>query len=207
MCEKFSPVRDNLHFFEAGTMTRFGPGFQVGSFVLDKIIGDGAFASVWWAHHAVASTVVAVKVIEKVSITTPVARTRLTREISFLRQMHHPFIAELFQYLDDSTNHYLVMEHIEHGNLFEYVNGNGRLSEDHARCYFTQLIWVLEYLHFEQKVVHRDLKCENVLLDRYDNVCVIDFGLSAAFSDLNPQLATGICAAGDDQGESVHESG
>jgi serine/threonine protein kinase len=104
--------------------------------------------------------------------------------------MRHPFVTELFQALDDNTNHYLVMEFVEHGNMLDYVNLNGRASEEHARRYFTQLIWVLEYLHFDRKVAHRDLKCENILLDRYDNIRVIDFGLSTAFSDLNPQLAT-----------------
>jgi serine/threonine protein kinase len=70
------------------------------------------------------------------------------------------------------------------------MNDNGRLSEDQARRYFTQLLTVLEYLHSEQKVAHRDLKCENVLLDRYNNIRLIDFGLSNQFTDLNPQLRT-----------------
>jgi serine/threonine protein kinase len=166
------------------------PGALIGSFVLDQRIGDGAFAQVWQAHHTLSSIVVAIKVIEKASISTPIARTRLTREISLLRQMRHPFVTELFQALDDDMNHYLVMEFVEHGNMLDYVNLNGRVNEDQARRFFTQLIWVLEYLHFDRKVAHRDLKCENVLFDRYDNIRLIDFGLSTVFSDLNPQLAT-----------------
>jgi serine/threonine protein kinase len=65
---------------------------------------------------------------------------------------------------------------------------NGRLSEDQARRYFAQLLSVLEYLHCAKKVAHRDLKCENILLDRYNNIRVIDFGLSNQFSDECPQL-------------------
>jgi serine/threonine protein kinase len=82
------------------------------------------------------------------------------------------------------------MEFAENGNLLDYVNNNGRLSEDQARRYFAQLISVLEYLHRELKVAHRDLKCENVLLDRYNNIRVIDFGLSNQFTDINPRLST-----------------
>jgi serine/threonine protein kinase len=133
---------------------------------------------------------VAINVIEKASISTPMAHTRLTREISLLRQMHHPFVTELFQVLDDDANHYLVMEFVEERNMLDYVNLNGRVNQDQARRFFTQLIWVLEYLHFHRKVAYRDLKCENVLLDRYDGIRLIDFGLSTTFSDLNPQLAT-----------------
>jgi serine/threonine protein kinase len=98
---------------------------------------------------------VAIKVIEKTSI----ARTR---EISLLRQMHHPFVTELFQALDDDTNHSLVMEFVEHGNMLDDVNLNGRVNEDQGRRFFAQQIWVLEYLHF-------DLKCENVFLDHEDD--------------------------------------
>jgi serine/threonine protein kinase len=53
-----------------------------------------------------------------------------------------------------------------------------------------ELISVLDYLHHEKRVAHRDLKCENVLLDRYHNIRVIDFGLSNMFSELSPTLQT-----------------
>ena len=166
------------------------PGSQAGPFVLERNIGSGAFASVWRAHHSVSKSTVAIKVINKATISTPVARTRLQREIALLKEMDHPFIAEFFHVIEDDECFYLVMEYVENGNLLDYVNGNGRLSEDQARRYFTQLIAVLEYLHGEKKVAHRDLKCENVLLDRYNNIRVIDFGLSNMFSDVCPQLNT-----------------
>jgi serine/threonine protein kinase len=104
--------------------------------------------------------------------------------------MEHPFVAEFFQVIENNADYFLVMEYVENGNLLDYVNTNGRLSEDQARRYFGQLVSVLEYLHLERKVAHRDLKCENVLLDRYNNIRVIDFGLSNQFSDVNPNLST-----------------
>jgi serine/threonine protein kinase len=85
---------------------------------------------------------------------------------------------------------FLVQEYVENGNLLDYVNTNGRLAEDQARRYFAQLVSVLDYLHAELKVAHRDLKCENVLLDRYNNIRVIDFGLSNQFTEINPVLRT-----------------
>jgi serine/threonine protein kinase len=165
-------------------------GQKVGSFVLDKNIGAGAFASVWRAHHEISKQDVAIKVILKSSVASSTARTRLQREIALLKQMDHPFISELFQVIDTDPNYYLVMEFVQNGNLLDYVNTNGRLSEDQARRYFAQLVSVLEYLHYERKVAHRDIKCENVLLDRYNNVRLIDFGLSNVFTLENPQLKT-----------------
>jgi serine/threonine protein kinase len=104
--------------------------------------------------------------------------------------MNHPFIAEFFLSSEDTDNYYLVMEFVEHGNLLEYVNENGRLSEDQARRYFAELISVLDYLHNEKRVAHRDLKCENLLLDRHNNIRVIDFGLSNVFTQESPTLQT-----------------
>jgi serine/threonine protein kinase len=171
-------------------MSTLAPGFEIGGFVLEKNVGSGAFASVWRAHHKITEHVVAIKVIAKAGITTQVALTRLRREIAFLEKMEHPFVAEFFQVIENDADYFLVMEYAENGNLLDYVNTNGRLAEDQARRYFAQLISVLEYLHLERKVAHRDLKCENVLLDRYNNIRVIDFGLSNQFSDVNPKLST-----------------
>jgi serine/threonine protein kinase len=171
-------------------MSELAPGYEVGSFILEKNVGAGAFASVWKARHKISNHVVAIKVIAKDGVSTPVARTRLQREISFLKRMEHPFVSEFFQDIDAPDSVFLVMEFAENGNLLDYVNSNGRLPEDQARRYFAQLVSVLEYLHFELKVAHRDLKCENVLLDRYNNIRVIDFGLSNQFTDVNPKLST-----------------
>jgi serine/threonine protein kinase len=171
-------------------MAQVAPGFEISNFVFEKSVGSGAFASVWRAHHKVSGHRVAIKVIQKAGITSEVAHTRLEREKAFLKKMEHPFVAEFFQFMEDDHSVFLVMEYVENGNLLDYVNTNGRLAEDQARRYFAQLVSVLEYLHSELKVAHRDLKCENVLLDRYNNIRVIDFGLSNQFNDINPVLRT-----------------
>jgi serine/threonine protein kinase len=165
-------------------------GEQIGPFIIESCIGSGSFASVWRARHSQAPHRVAITVLGRPGLSTPLARTRLQREVAFLKRMDHPFIAKFFQMIEDDRNVYLVMEFVEHGNLLEYVNENGRLSEDQARRYFAELLSALEYLHREQRVAHRDLKCENVLLDRYNNIRLIDFGLSNQFTDLNPTLRT-----------------
>ncbi|OHT07540.1 CAMK family protein kinase [Tritrichomonas foetus] len=191
---KQSFLRESHQLFEINlkkTMSNhLHPGFSIGTYVFERNIGAGAFASVWRAHHKLSNSIVAIKVIEKATISTQVAQTRLQREIALLKQMDHPFIAEFFQVMENHEFYFLVMEYVENGNLLDYVNSNGRLSEEQARRYFAQLISVLEYLHEEKKVAHRDLKCENVLLDKYNNIRLIDFGLSNMFTDVCPQLST-----------------
>ncbi|OHS97300.1 CAMK family protein kinase [Tritrichomonas foetus] len=171
-------------------MSHLRPGTEIGSFILEKEIGSGAFASVWRGHHKISNSVVAIKTITKASLETEVAKTRLVREIALLKSMDHPFISEFFSCIEDSDYYFVVMEYVENGNLLDYVNNNGRLSEDQARRYFGQLVSCLDYLHFVKKVAHRDLKCENILLDTHNNIKLIDFGLSNAFTDFQPQLKT-----------------
>jgi serine/threonine protein kinase len=163
---------------------------RIGNYLLEKEVGKGAFASVWLARHAQTNLTVAIKTISKASIDCHEAKTRLNREIALLKQMRHPFIAEFFEALEDDNWHYLVMEFAENGNLLEFITNKGRLTEAQARHYFSELVSVLEYLHNDKLVAHRDLKAENVLLDRHNNIRVIDFGLSNQFTSFNPQLST-----------------
>jgi serine/threonine protein kinase len=151
-------------------------------------IGAGSFASVWLASHQVTGTRVAIKVFDKASLLGGGHLTRFTREINLLKQFRHPFIAEFFESLEDELRHYCVIEYIEQGTLIDFVGRSGVISETQARYFFGQLISVLEYLHTEMRVAHRDLTTNNILLDRNGNIRVIDFGLSNQFSDSQPQL-------------------
>lgn len=75
-----------------------------------------------------------------------------------------------------------MMEHIEGGELFEYILEHGKLAEPKARRFFQQIISGVDYCH-RHMVVHRDLKPENILLDKDENVKIADFGLSNIMRD------------------------
>jgi hypothetical protein len=154
------------------------PFFEVGPFVGNAMIGNGSFATVWRARHTPTDLPVAIKVIPKPPVDSEEVRTRFIRETSLMSGIHHPFIAPLFHVAEDSANFYLVMEFVGHGNLRERINASQYLSESEARHIFCELVWVLDYLHREQHIVHRDLKCDNILFDRFGNIRLIDFGLS-----------------------------
>jgi serine/threonine protein kinase len=161
----------------------FQPMQRLRSFILEEFIASGSTGSVWRAHHILSGTRVAIKIVPKARLSTVTAQTRLQREIQLLKRIDQPFVVKLFQVFDDSENYFLVQEYSENGNLRDVVHRNCRLAEAHARRFFIQLLSALEYLHDEMRIVHRDIKCENILLDRHDNVRVIDFGLSREFAD------------------------
>jgi serine/threonine protein kinase len=165
------------------------PGSSLNGFIFDEEIDSGSSNSVWRAHTVDLPNVnVAIKCTSKEAVAAQGTRTRLTREIVLLAKMRHPFIAEFFRFMEDRSNFYIVLEFAGNGDLRKYMGS--RLAEELARRYFMQLVWVLEYLHFELHVAHRNIKPENVLLDMFDNIRLIDFGLSCGFSDANPELKT-----------------
>jgi serine/threonine protein kinase len=165
-------------------------GARVGAYELLSPLGSGSFAVVWLARHTIIGCPAAIKIIQRSSLDTTDSVTRFTREISILRQMRHPFIAELFEELEDEYCYFIVMEYVEGGSMLNAVNTHGPLEEERACRYFCELISALDYLHNTKFIAHRDVKAENVMIDRNDTIRLIDFGLSRAFTKGSPNLST-----------------
>ena len=83
-----------------------------------------------------------------------------------------------YEVIDTPDDLYLVMEYVSGGEIFDYLVAHGRLKEDVARKYFRQIVSAVHYCH-SLKVIHRDLKAENILLDDKFNIKV-----SIQFSNL-----------------------
>jgi protein-serine/threonine kinase len=99
----------------------------------------------------------------------------------------HPNIVEMTDFFEDDVNYYIEMK--PHGlpgmDLFDYIEIRGNMDEDEARGIFVQVAEAVAHLHIKAKVVHRDIKDENVILDGDKNVKLIDFG-SAAYIKNGP---------------------
>ena len=73
------------------------------------------------------------------------------------------------------------MEYIEGGDLFDAISQSGKLGEEKAKVYFSQILIGLEYLH-SVGVTHRDMKPENILIGEYGKIKIADFGLGNFFT-------------------------
>eukprot|EP00158_Paraphelidium_tribonemae_P006864 Partr_v1_DN28006_c3_g2_i2_m57171 putative serine threonine protein kinase len=135
------------------------------------------------ALHKLLGEPVAVKIVDKIH--APV----VVREIETWRRLRHPHIAQLFEVLTSETKIYMVMEYVSGGEIFHYIVKNGPLARDMARRLFTQLLDAMKYCH-DKRFVHRDLKLENILLDRNLNIKLIDFGFTREYDKTSKLLET-----------------
>jgi carbon catabolite-derepressing protein kinase len=154
---------------------------KLGEYTVHDDIGEGTFGKVKLATHAITGHRVAMKYLSKAVITKDKNKTRVKREFEYLRALRHPHIVKLYEVISTPTDIIFVMEYAG-GELFNHIVSYGSLPEPKARRFFQQLISGLEYSH-RLKIVHRDLKLENVLIDDDMNLKIADFGLSAVISD------------------------
>lgn len=90
-------------------------------------------------------------------------------EIAIMRKCRHPNIVRLFEDYDTATDIYLVMELIKGGDLFDAISSSVKFTENVAKTYFRDMCKALAYLH-KQRVVHRDMKPENLLVSIYCDI-------------------------------------
>ncbi|PIL31291.1 transporter [Ganoderma sinense ZZ0214-1] len=157
------------------------PANRLGEYTVVDEIAEGTFGKVKMAIHTVTGQKVAMKFISKHAIAKHRTKTRVQREVEYMRTLRHPHIIKLYEVISTHTDIIIVLEYAG-GELFNYIVANGRMAEPEARRFFQQLISGIEYSH-HLKIVHRDLKPENVLLDDDLNVKIADFGLSNEIKD------------------------
>ncbi|XP_077467121.1 serine/threonine-protein kinase SIK2 isoform X2 [Stigmatopora argus] len=160
---------------------------RVGFYDIERTLGKGNFAVVKLARHRITKTEVAIKIIDKTQLDA-VNLEKIYREVQIMKMLDHPHIIKLYQVMETKNMLYLVTEYAKNGEIFDYLAKHGRLSEIEARRKFWQILSAVEYCH-NRKIVHRDLKAENLLLDNHMNIKIADFGFGNFFQPGEP-LAT-----------------
>ncbi|CAG7689955.1 unnamed protein product [Allacma fusca] len=166
-----------------GRSSRSGEEPHIGKYRLLKTIGKGNFAKVKLAKHIPTGKEVAIKIIDKTQL-NPGSLQKLFREVRIMKMLDHPNIVKLFQVIETEKTLYLVMEYASGGEVFDYLVLHGRMKEKEARAKFRQIVSAVQYCH-QKKIIHRDLKAENLLLDSEMNIKIADFGFSNEFTPGN----------------------
>ncbi|QRW13975.1 Serine/threonine-protein kinase [Ceratobasidium sp. AG-Ba] len=167
---------------------RFGP------YLLLQTLGEGEFGKVKLGLHATWGEEVAVKLIRRGSVENALRMSKVEREIEVLRTLNHPNIVRLYDVIETDKYIGIVLEYASGGELFDHILAHRFLRERDACKLFAQLISGVSYIH-QKKIVHRDLKLENLLLDRNRNVIITDFGFANRFEHRPDDLMQTSCGS------------
>ncbi|KAG6816843.1 hypothetical protein H0H87_002492 [Tephrocybe sp. NHM501043] len=170
------------------TIPKFGP------YLLLQTLGEGEFGKVKLGLHSQWGEEVAVKLIRRGNVDNSVRMSKVEREIEVLRTLKHPNIVRLYDVIETDKYIGIILEYASGGELFDHILAHRYLREKDAAKLFSQLISGVWYIH-QKKIVHRDLKLENLLLDRHRNVIITDFGFANRFEHRSDDLMQTSCGS------------
>src|SRR5262245_26645767 len=144
-------------------------------------LGAGGFVAVYQAYQAVVEREVAIKVILPQHANQPEFVRRFEAEAQLVARLEHLHIVPLHDYWRDPDGAYLVMRWLHGGSLRGKLKQQNRLDLETTARILDQIASALMVAH-RRKVVHRDLKPDNILLDEEGNAYLADFGIAKDIS-------------------------
>ncbi|XP_003487799.1 RAC serine/threonine-protein kinase [Bombus impatiens] len=141
-----------------------------------KVLGKGTFGKVILCREKATGHLYAIKILRKEVIIRKDEVAHTLTENRVLRTTNHPFLISLKYSFQTADRLCFVMEYVNGGELFFHLRRSRVFGEDRTRFYGAEIISALGYLH-SQGIIYRDLKLENLLLDKDGHIKIADFGL------------------------------
>lgn len=168
------------------------PGDQFGNYRLVSPIGSGGFATVWLGEHTTMGRSAAIKILS-MQLPTPEEHTKFLNEARFLASLDHPNIVRVLDCDVQNDIPFLILDYAPNGTLRKCHPKSSWLAPDMIVTYVKQIAAGLQYAH-DRRLIHRDIKPDNMLLGRNNEVLISDFGVAQAMrsvSYLKTQNITG----------------
>lgn len=144
--------------------------------------------SVYLATHTQVNRTVAIKSLLPQFMSNEEIKQRFKNEASTLAHLQHPNVVGLFDYVEDESGMYLVMEYVEGTPLDDFIkNVTGPMPEQRAVPIIKEILSAFSYAH-QKGIVHRDIKPANIIITQNDGVKILDFGIARLLGDGNHNL-------------------
>lgn len=154
---------------------------SIGAYDVRGVIGTGSMGVVYLGHDPAIKRAVAIKTIQRHLLEAGAqqhgAAERFRIEAQAAGRLNHRNIVSVYQFGQDPSCAYIVMEYVDGHSVGDYLRRPDRLSTDEVLCLMLQLLDALHYAH-EAGVVHRDIKPANLMIDRDGRLKITDFGIA-----------------------------
>ena len=162
-----------------------------GRYSIDREIGRGGMGVVFLAHEVHLDRLVAIKVLPPERAADPALRERFLREVRLAARLSHPNIIPIHAVEETERFVFYVMAFVDGETLTDRVRTRGPFSGSEGARVLREVSWALAYAH-GQGIVHRDVKPDNILIERTTGrVLVADFGIAAALGNASADGVTG----------------
>ena len=162
-------------------------GNKLSDFIIQKKLGEGHFGSVNLVISQKTNKLYAMKQIKSSMYKNQQEYLEVEREIKLLENLNHPHIVTYFSSFRENNDFYIVIEYINNGCLYDLmkksIQQGTKIEEKKIWTLLIQSLGGLLYLHENKKIIHRDIKPDNLLLDTNGELKISDFGLSAINSE------------------------
>lgn len=149
---------------------------------ISRLIGQGGMADVYLAYDEILGRDVAVKVLRQKMAEDPQTLFRFIREASAARRLDHPNVVEIYDVGESGDLHYIVMEYVPGQTLKNIISSTGPMDAKRAIEIMKKLTSAIAQAH-ERRIIHRDIKPQNVLVRRDGELKISDFGIAIAADD------------------------
>ena len=149
--------------------------------ITDKL-GGGGMSIVYLAVDSILNRKVAIKAISIPPSEKEETFKRFEREVHNSSQLSHENIVSMIDVDEEDDCFYIVMEYIEGPTLAEYIHSHGPLSVETAIQFTEQILSGIKHAH-DMRIVHRDIKPQNILIDKNKKLQIFDFGIAKALSE------------------------
>ena len=150
--------------------------------ILIKQLGKGNYGSVSLVMNKKTKFPYAIKAINKNKITKEKMQANIYLEKNILLKIDHPFIVKLVKCMEDDIYIYFLMEYLKGKELFDVIRDIGLLNKEQTNFYIASMLIAIDYLH-SRKIIYRDIKPENIIVERNGYIKLIDFGTAKEIED------------------------